>query len=76
MNAEGELAGVSGLREDKAMSASECARQIIYGMVRRRREVVMTAQGKLARFLKLIMPGVVEHLAMAAVKKEFRPKAP
>jgi hypothetical protein len=58
------------------MTAAECARQIIYGMVRRRREVVMTAQGKMARLLKLVLPGVVEHLTMAAVKKEFRPKAP
>ncbi len=76
LNAKGEIAGISGLREEKAMTAAECARQIIYGMVRRRREVVMTAQGKMARLLKLVLPGVVEHLTMAAVKKEFRPKAP
>jgi 2-methylcitrate dehydratase PrpD len=63
------------VREDKAMSTQECARQIIYGMVRRRREVVMTAQGKIARFIKLLLPGVVEKLALAAVKKEFQPKA-
>jgi NAD(P)-dependent dehydrogenase (short-subunit alcohol dehydrogenase family) len=44
-NAQGEIAGVSGLHEDKAMSTQDCARQIIYGMVRRRREVVMTAPG-------------------------------
>ena len=58
------------------MTTQECARQIIYGMVRRRREVVMTAQGKLARLLKLVLPGLVEQLTLAAVKKEFRPKAP
>jgi hypothetical protein len=35
----------------------------------------MTAQGKIARFIKLLLPGVVEKLALAAVKKEFQPKA-
>jgi short-subunit dehydrogenase len=75
-NAQGEIAGVSGLHEDKAMSTQECARQIIYGMVRRRREVVMTAPGKLARYLKLLAPWLVEHMAQAAVKKEFQPKTP
>ena len=75
-NAQGEVAGVSGLHEDKAMSTQECARQIIYGMVRRRREVVMTAPGKLARYLKLVAPWLVEHIAQAAVKKEFKPKTP
>lgn len=36
----------------------------------------MTAQGKLARLLKLVLPGLVEQLTLAAVKKEFRPKTP
>lgn len=75
-NAQGEAAGVSALHEDNAMSTEECARQIIYGMVRRRREVVMTAPGKLARYLKLIAPWWVEHMALSAVKKEFKPKMP
>jgi len=74
-NAQGASAGVSGLHEDKAMSTQDCARQIIYGMVRRRREVVMTAPGKLARYLKLLAPWLLEHMAQAAVKKEFKPKS-
>ena len=41
------------------MSVEECARLIIAGMNARRREVVMTAKGKLGRFAKLIAPGVV-----------------
>jgi hypothetical protein len=42
-------------------------------MVRRRREVVMTAKGKVGRWLKLLVPGLVDHMAMAALKSEFRP---
>jgi len=75
LNAKGENAGVSGLLEDKAMPVKDCARLIIYAMVRRRREVVMTAQGKVGRWLKLIAPWLVDLMAMRAVKKEFRPSS-
>lgn len=72
-NAKGEPAGRSGLREDDAMSVEECARLIIDGMERRRREVVMTARGKLGRFMKLLAPGLVENMALAALKDEVKP---
>jgi short-subunit dehydrogenase len=74
LNALGEKAGLSGLKETSAMTVHECARQIVYAMVRRRREVVMTAQGKLGRWLKMLAPGLVDRMAMAAVKPDFRPK--
>jgi len=72
-NARGEPAGSSGLKEDDAMPVEECARLIIEGMDKRQREVVMTAKGKLGRFMKLIAPGMVEKLALAALKEEVRP---
>lgn len=72
-NAQGEPAGVSGLIEANAMTTHECARLIIYAMVRRRREVVMTAKGKVGRWLKLLLPAWVDRMALAAVKAEFRP---
>ena len=75
LNAQGEVAGVSGLREENAMSTQECARLILYGMLRRRREVVMTAKGKVGRWLKLLLPSLVDHMAMTAVKSDFRPGA-
>jgi short-subunit dehydrogenase len=72
-NAKGEAAGSSGLKEDDAMPVEECARLIIDGMTQRRREVVMSAKGKLGRFMKLVAPGVVEKMALAALKDEVRP---
>ncbi len=72
-NARGEPAGQSGLKEDDAMPVEECARLIIDGMNRREREVVMSAKGKLGRFLKLVAPGLVEKMALAALKEEVRP---
>jgi len=72
-NAAGAPAGASGLKEDNAMSVETCARLILQGMTRREREVVMTAQGKLGRWLKLLVPATVENMALAALKDEVKP---
>jgi short-subunit dehydrogenase len=72
-NAEGKPLGVSSLKEDKAMPVEVCARLIIDGMNARKREVVMTAKGKAGRFLKLVAPGMVENMALAAVADEQKP---
>ncbi len=72
-NARGEAAGVSGLKEDGAMTVTECARLILDGLKRRQREVVMTGKGKLGRFIKLIAPGMVEDMALAALKDDVKP---
>ncbi|MDQ1812314.1 SDR family oxidoreductase [Massilia sp. CCM 9210] len=68
-NAAGQQLGKSSLNEEGAMSVEECARLIVDGMERRKREVVMTAKGKVGRFLKLVAPGIIEKLALAAVKE-------
>ncbi|MBC5782425.1 SDR family oxidoreductase [Ramlibacter sp. USB13] len=73
-NAEGQPAGRSGLNEDDMMSVEECARLIIDGMDRRQREVVMTAKAKVGRFIKLLAPGIVEDMALKALKEEARPR--
>jgi short-subunit dehydrogenase len=73
-NAAGQQLGESLLKEEGAMSAAQCARLIIDGMDRRRREVVMTAKGKLGRFIKLLAPGLVERMALAALKNDAKPR--
>jgi short-subunit dehydrogenase len=74
LNAAGEPAGVSGLKEDHVMSVETCALLILDGMNKRKREIVMTPKGKLGRWLKLLAPGVVESLALAALKDEVKPR--
>ena len=73
-NAAGTAAGVSGLKEDKAMPVEDCAHFILRGMARREREVVMGRQGQLARWLKLIAPGAVESMALAALQHNRPPE--
>ncbi|MEO6031193.1 MAG: SDR family oxidoreductase, partial [Burkholderiaceae bacterium] len=50
-NAAGQPAGISGLDETGAMSVETCARLIIEGTQRRRRNIVMSARGKLGRWM-------------------------
>lgn len=73
-NAAGQPAGQSGLKEDKAMPVEVCARLILDGMARRQREIVMEPRAKLGRYLKLLAPGMVENMALAALKDEVKPR--
>jgi len=69
-NAKGETAGSSGLSETNAMSVEECAGLIVSAMRSRKREEVMSAKGKLGRWLKLIAPAKVDAMARAALAKK------
>ncbi|MEY2780457.1 MAG: hypothetical protein RL307_161 [Pseudomonadota bacterium] len=68
-NSKGQSAGSSGLREHKAMAVKQCARLIHEAMMERDREVVMTWQGKLGRWIKLIAPDMVDKMAKEALQK-------
>jgi short-subunit dehydrogenase len=69
LNSAGQTAGVSGLREDGAMSVQECAALIAAGMAARKREVIMTTKGKFGLMLKPFAPGLIDNMARAALKK-------
>jgi len=73
-NAKGQAAGKSGLDETGAMSVETCARLIIDGTEARERDIVMTAKGKLGRWLKLLAPGLVDKLALKALNQHARPQ--
>ena len=68
-NARGEPAGFSGLDERGAMSVEECARLIVDGAERRQRDIVMSAKGKVGRWLKLLAPRLVDRLAIRALAR-------
>jgi short-subunit dehydrogenase len=72
-NARGQSAGKSGLDERGAMPVEICARLILDGTLARERDIVMSAKGKIGRWLKLLAPRLIDQLALKAVKKEERP---
>ena len=69
-NAQGQAAGRSGLDERGAMSIETCARLIVDGTEARRRDIVMSAKGKLGRWMKLIAPAMLDRMATRALKKD------
>lgn len=52
----------------KVMSVEECARQTVRAIERRSRQLVMTARGKVGPWVKLLAPGLVDHIARRAVE--------
>lgn len=66
---DGRPVVVSPVREAEIMTAEECARHIVRAMEKRQRLLVMTLKGKLGRFAKLVAPGLVDRLAVRAVRE-------
>jgi short-subunit dehydrogenase len=66
---DGRTVAASPVREGEVMTAEACARRIARAMERRERLVVMTWKGQLGRWVKLVAPGLVDHLAAEAVRK-------
>ncbi len=66
---DGRPAGVSGLKDYNAMPVEECARQILAATLGRKRQLVMTLQGKIGLWLQLVAPGVVDRMVLKVVKK-------
>jgi len=60
-------AGADNVRN--AMSVEDCARRIVRAIERRERRVVMTARGKMALWLRLIAPGLVDRIARRAIEQ-------
>jgi short-subunit dehydrogenase len=68
--ADGRQQGESPRDEGKMMSSEQVAGLILEGTRKRRRELVMTAQGKLTVFLSKWFPGITDKLVYNHMKKE------
>ena len=73
-NAEGRVAGRSGLDERGAMSVETCAQLILEGTEARRRDIVMSAKGRIGRWAKMLWPALVDRMALKALNREDRPR--
>jgi short-subunit dehydrogenase len=68
MGPDGEPLGASPMQQSKIMTAEDCAARIVRGIERRERLVLMTARGRLGRWLKLIAPSLIDRLAARAIR--------
>jgi NAD(P)-dependent dehydrogenase (short-subunit alcohol dehydrogenase family) len=71
LSADGTPFGERAYRRkpSEVMTTPECARQILNATAARRRELIMTAKGKLGRLFKLISPRFVDYLALRAIER-------
>ena len=60
---------VSPVKEGEVMGVEECARRIVAAIEGRKREVVMTARGKMGLWLKLVAPSLVDRIARRAIER-------
>jgi short-subunit dehydrogenase len=65
----GQAQAIDPVDPRKAMSVEECARQSIAAIEARRRELVMTAKGKLGVLLRPLVPGLIDRIARRAIAK-------
>jgi len=65
---DGRPIQVSPVKEGEVMGVEECARMTLKAIEARRRELVMTARGRIGLFLKLVAPGLVDRIARRAIE--------
>ncbi|GLC23497.1 SDR family oxidoreductase [Roseisolibacter agri] len=66
---DGRPLGESPVQEDAVMSADECARLTLRAAARRKRELVMTARGKVGQWLRLVAPSLTDRIAARAIAR-------
>ncbi|MDO1450916.1 SDR family oxidoreductase [Rhodocytophaga aerolata] len=68
--ANGQPQGESPRAEEKLMSAEEVARHIYKATISRKRDLILTTQGKLAVFLNKWIPGIMDNVVYNVMAKE------
>jgi short-subunit dehydrogenase len=66
---DGQPLGASPMQQSKIMTAEDCAARMLRAIERRERLVIMSARGKLGRWLKLIAPAMIDRIAEKAIRQ-------
>jgi dehydrogenase/reductase SDR family member 7B len=67
---DGSVQGESPRKEEEMMTAEECADHIYTATVKRKRSLILTAQGKMAVFLNKWLPGLADKMVYNVMAKE------
>lgn len=68
--ADGKLVQRDTQRKGRVMQVEDAANIILKAVANRKREEILSTRGKLAMWLKLIAPGLIDRLAGRAVERE------
>ncbi len=64
---DGRAIAISPVKEGEVMSIAECVSICMRAIESRKREVIMTARGKIGMWLKLIAPSMIDNIARKAI---------
>ena len=70
LTADGKQQGVSPREEKKMMQPEEVARKIYIGIKKRRRNIILTWEGKFSVFAQRILPHVLDRIFYKHMSKE------
>ena len=70
IDGHGQVGGETVRDEASMMTADECATHILKAVKNRKRELILTSQGKLTVFLNKWLPGLVDKLVYSTLAKE------
>lgn len=70
LSADGSQQGETPLNEDKLMSAEEVSEHIYNAVVKRKRSIILTMQGKMAVLVNKLFPKLADKLVYNSVSKE------
>ena len=70
LTADGSKQGETPRDENKMMTAEKCAKHLSKGIIKRKAEVILTAQGKLVVWINKFFPRLVDRLEYNFMKKE------
>ncbi len=68
--ADGNMQGETPRDENKMMPAEKVADYIYNGVVRRKRQIILTVKGKLGVMLKRVVPSLIDYFDYMEMKKE------
>ena len=70
LSKDGHAHGETSMEEGKMMSAEEVAERILQATIKRKRDLVMTTQGKLAVWVNKLFPSLADKLVYNVMAKE------
>ncbi len=66
---DGKPLGQTPMQESKILSAEECAGRIVRAMEKRQRLLVTSWRGRLGRFVRPFLPGLIDAVARRAIRQ-------
>ena len=69
LGTDGRPLGETPMQESRIMTAERCAELIVDAMEKRQRLLITSRRGKLGRWVRLVAPGLIDRIAIKAIRE-------